>query len=95
LSQDRYRVLGKKEPNTHRKFKDKSMSQEEITTTARKCFECASLSIQDSFKLNRDIGLAICRKKPEPVALNWNRPCGDFEPAPEASILKRRKWRDA
>ena len=94
LSQDRYRVLGKKEPNTHQKFKDKSMSQEAITTTSRKCIECVSLSIQDSSNLNRDTGLAICKKQPEPVALNWNRPCKDFEPAQEASIVKRRKWRD-
>ena len=69
--------------------------QEEKTTTARKCFECLSLSIQDSFIYNKDTGLGVCKKRTGPVALNWERPCKDFEQAPEAAIIKRRIWRDS
>ncbi len=66
----------------------------QATTTARKCFECSNLSIQDSFKLNRDTGLAVCGKQKEYVALNWERPCKNYEPAQEQTINRRRQWRD-
>jgi hypothetical protein len=69
------------------------MSQEANTTTARRCIECLYLSIQDSFRYNKDTGLNVCHKKTEPVTLNWERPCSEFAPAPQQAIINRRKWR--
>lgn len=57
-----------------------------------KCIECLNLSIQGSFKYNKDTGLAVCKKRKNTVALNWNRPCNDFDLATTETILKRLQW---
>ena len=62
------------------------------TVSKVKCIECLNLSIQASFKYNKDTGLGVCKKRKNPVALNWNRPCKDFELATTETIIKRLKW---
>ena len=64
------------------------------TVSKVKCIECLNLSVQDSFKYNRDTGLAVCRNKRSTVPLNRFLPCMSYQPAAQQTIEKRIQWRD-
>lgn len=61
-----------------------------------KCIECESFDVR-SFPSHTKENLAKCKKMEigKFVSINRDLPCKNFEPAQEASIVKRRKWRDS